>query len=84
MQSPPFAGTYRRCAGRREEILRHLAVRDYLRAHPAEAAAYGALKIRLAGQYPQDIEGYCDGKDAFVKRLERQALAWYAQTGRNP
>lgn len=70
--------------GSREEIRRHLAVRDYLRAHPAEAAAYGALKTRLAGQYPQDIEGYCDGKDAFVKRLERQALAWYAQTGRNP
>lgn len=29
-------------------IARHLAVRDYLRAHPARAAAYGALKLELA------------------------------------
>ena len=31
----------------------------------------------LAGQYPEDIEGYCDGKDAFVRALERRALDWY-------
>ena len=55
-------------------ITRHLAVRDYLRAHPDEAAAYAALKIRLAAEYPYDIEGYCDGKDAFVRALEKRAL----------
>ncbi len=64
-------------AGDRKNILRHLAVRDYLRACPAERAAYGALKRWLAGQYPEDIEGYCDGKDAFVRALERRALDWY-------
>lgn len=58
------------------DIRRHLAVRDYLRAHPDAASAYGALKTELAARYPQDIEGYCDGKDAFVKKLERDALAW--------
>ena len=31
----------------------------------------------LAGQYPEDIEGYCDGKDSFVRALERRALDWY-------
>lgn len=64
-------------AGDRKNILRHLAVRDYLRACPAEREAYGALKRWLAGQYPEDIEGYCDGKDAFVRALERRALDWY-------
>ena len=62
--------------GDKNNILRHLAVRDYLRAHPKEAADYGALKIRLAGKFPRDIEGYCDGKDEFVKALERRALKW--------
>ena len=64
-------------AGDRKNILRHLAVRDYLRACPAEREAYGALKRWLAGQYPEDIEGYCDGKDSFVRALERRALDWY-------
>ncbi len=62
--------------GDRNNILRHLAVRDYLRAHPKEASAYGALKVELAGEFPRDIEAYCDGKDAFVKALERRALIW--------
>lgn len=61
------------------EIRRHLAVRDFLRTHPADAAAYGALKSRLARQFEWDIEAYCDGKDAFVKDLECRALAWADQ-----
>ena len=51
---------------------------DYLRAHPARAAAYGALKLELAARFPYDIDGYCDGKDAFVGALERDALEWRA------
>ena len=58
------------------DIRRHLAVRDYLRTHPKEAQAYGSLKQTLAQQFPWDIERYCDGKDAFVKRLEQDALRW--------
>ncbi len=60
-----------------QNILRHLAFRDYLRAHPLAAEAYGQLKERLACMFPNDIEAYCDGKDAFVKDLEQKALAWY-------
>ena len=63
------------------DIDRHLAVRDYLRTHAEEAAAYGTLKTALAQRYPYDIEGYCDGKEAFVRALEAKALLW-AQTGR--
>jgi GrpB-like predicted nucleotidyltransferase (UPF0157 family) len=59
------------------DIDRHLAVRDYLRAHPQDAYEYGQLKSKLAALYPFDIKAYCDGKDTFVKELERKALKWY-------
>jgi len=59
------------------EILRHLAFRDYLRAHPEDAIAYGELKARLAALYPSDIESYMDGKDTFIKETEKKALEWY-------
>ena len=60
-----------------EHIERHLAVPAYLRAHPDVAAEYGRLKAELARQFPEDIYGYMDGKDAFVKEVERAALLWY-------
>ena len=60
-------------------ITRHLAFRDYLRAHPAAREEYAALKRALAERYPYDIESYCDGKDAFVKRCEREAVAWCSE-----
>lgn len=63
--------------GNRRDIIRHLAVRDYLRAHSDEQAAYGALKRELAERYPYDIAAYCDGKEAFVQTLEQRALDWY-------
>ena len=57
---------------------RHVAVRDYLRAHPAEQAAYAAAKRRAAGEAGGDRARYSAGKDGFVKALERRALAWAA------
>lgn len=61
------------------EITRHLAFRDYIIAHPDQALKYSDLKRELAKQYPDDIEGYMDGKDGFVKEMEQQALAWRTQ-----
>jgi GrpB-like predicted nucleotidyltransferase (UPF0157 family) len=61
------------------EIIRHLAFRDYMIAHPDLAQQYSELKRQLAKQYPQDIEGYMDGKDQFVKTMEQQALKWRLQ-----
>jgi GrpB-like predicted nucleotidyltransferase (UPF0157 family) len=58
------------------EVERHLAFRDYMKAHPEEARAYGELKARLAREHPDDIEAYMDGKDAFVKEMDRRAGEW--------
>ena len=58
------------------EFERHLALRDYLRNHPEDAKAYAELKTKLAEEFTYDNDGYCDGKDAFVKALEQKAIAW--------
>jgi len=54
------------------EIGRHLAFRDYLIAHPQEAQVYSELKQQLAKAYPHDIEAYMDGKDAWIKVIDRR------------
>lgn len=51
----------------------HRLLRDHLRSHPAEAAAYGALKRRLAARFPDDIGRYTEGKSAFILRVLRGA-----------
>ncbi len=66
----------------RRDIVRHLAVRDYLIAFKNEALLYAGLKIRLAAEFPTDIDGYCDGKNAFVKELEAKAVAWFDSSKR--
>lgn len=53
----------------------HLLFRDYLRTHPAEAAAYGALKMKLAEQYGEDRDGFTDAKTEFVQSILAQAKA---------
>jgi GrpB-like predicted nucleotidyltransferase (UPF0157 family) len=62
-------------AGGRDEH-RHLAVRDYLRGHPDEAAAYAAVKRAVAERHPQDRLAYIDGKHDHMVALEGRALAW--------
>jgi GrpB-like predicted nucleotidyltransferase (UPF0157 family) len=64
------------CEAGGEQELRHLAVRDYLRTHPEEAAAYAALKREIVARHPQDRLAYMAGKDAFVVALEARALRW--------
>ena len=60
------------------QIQRHLAFRDYMIAHPAEAQEYGRLNQKLALEHPDDIEAYMDGKAQFIKEHEGQAIAWRA------
>ena len=61
----------------------HLLFRDYLRAFPEEARAYEKLKRSLADEFPHDIDGYCDGKDEFIKELNRRAERWAANKAEN-
>jgi GrpB-like predicted nucleotidyltransferase (UPF0157 family) len=53
---------------------RHVAFRDYLRSHPETAAEYAALKIKLAGQFSTDREGYTNAKTEFIQSVERKAM----------
>jgi GrpB-like predicted nucleotidyltransferase (UPF0157 family) len=64
------------CEAGGTQELRHLAVRDYLRAHPREARAYEACKRAAAERHPQDRLAYIAAKAAFVDELEARALAW--------
>ncbi|MBO0438821.1 GrpB family protein [Candidatus Enterococcus ikei] len=58
------------------EIDRHLAFRDFLNNHREDAEAYSRLKSKLAEQFPYDIQAYIDGKDAFIKAIDRKAIVW--------
>ncbi len=57
-------------------LLRHLAFRDYLIAHPDIAQEYSQLKAELIADENTTMESYIDGKDPFIKRTETDALAW--------
>jgi len=63
------------CAVDSRELGRHLAFRDWLRAHPEDAAEYGRLKERLAQQFRHDREAYVDGKSELVERVLALAAA---------
>jgi GrpB-like predicted nucleotidyltransferase (UPF0157 family) len=51
-----------------------LAFRDRLRAHPAVAAEYAALKQHLAERHRHDREAYTDAKGSFIRDVLARAL----------
>lgn len=57
------------------EYDRHIVFRDYLRAHPEEAAAYAAVKRELIGQF-DDVNDYAEAKSAFILPCQERAYAW--------
>jgi len=68
-----------------EQIERHLVFRDYMIAHPEDAQRYSELKRRLAGEYPTNIDGYIDGKDRFIRGMDKKAAQWRTlQIGQQP
>lgn len=65
------------CAPGALSLRNHLAVREHLRAHPADAAEYAELKRRLAEEFPFDRRAYVAGKTGFILAL----LARYGFSG---
>lgn len=64
-------------------VLARLAVRDYLRAHEAEARAYALTKQELAASVHGIAKDYAFGKRSYVDALEARALSWY-KASRSP
>jgi len=62
-------------------IERHLAFRDYMRAHGDEARAYEAEKRRCRDLHPDDSHAYWEAKSAWVRAAEGRALAWWSGRG---
>ncbi|MGB8698792.1 MAG: GrpB family protein [Thermosynechococcaceae cyanobacterium] len=68
--------------GNSAQVERHLTFRNYMRVHAEDAQKYSELKQELAKRYPNDIEGYMDGKDEFIKEMDKKAAEWQiSQTG---
>ncbi len=62
---------------------RHLAVRDYLRAHPDEARAYADVKRDAARLAAGRRLAYSQAKDRYLQALEQAALRW-SESRREP
>ena len=66
------------CVSGSEHERRHLAFRDYLRAHPEVAAEYVAVKRQLAAEHggatPETRELYSLSKTEFVRCVLERAL----------
>jgi GrpB-like predicted nucleotidyltransferase (UPF0157 family) len=60
------------------QIERHLAFRDYMISHPEDGQQYSELKRELANKYHDNIQGYMDGKDGFIKAMDLKAAKWRA------
>jgi GrpB-like predicted nucleotidyltransferase (UPF0157 family) len=57
------------------EIERHLAFRDYLRAHGEEARAYEAQKLAAAALHSGEMVAYTHAKGPWIKDCLERALA---------
>lgn len=61
-----------------------LLFRDYLRAHPTSAAAYGQVKQALAGKHPDDWDFYYEVKDPACDLIWDAARTWAKHTHWKP
>jgi GrpB-like predicted nucleotidyltransferase (UPF0157 family) len=60
-----------------ENWVRHIAFREYLKAHDTVKLQYENLKKELSHRDWKNGMEYNDGKDAFIKTEEKKAIAWY-------
>ena len=57
--------------------LRHLAFRDYLRAHSMVSIEYEQEKLRAAVLHPGNSLAYNNEKSSWIKINEQRALKWW-------
>jgi GrpB-like predicted nucleotidyltransferase (UPF0157 family) len=69
------------CAVGSGEEIRHLVLRDFLRSHSEEAGRYAEFKRALARRSHHDRLAYIEGKEPFMRDLERRAVAWSKARG---
>ncbi len=66
-----------------KEWIDYINFRDYMNAHPEDARAYEALKLRLATE--NQIDGgrkkYLEGKKTFILEMLQKAAAWRIEQG---
>lgn len=56
---------------------RHIAFREYLKAHPKVKQEYENIKLGLSKKDWEHGMAYNDGKNDFIKREEAKAIEWY-------
>ena len=59
--------------------IRHIAFRDYLRAHPEVRFAYEALKLRIGEIDFDDPLDYNIYKEDFISEHQEKAIVWFHQ-----
>lgn len=62
------------CPPRSAEFRRHLAFRNYLRTHPADAKIYGDLQWTLAERLRDECPAYLNAKSELVEALAGQTI----------
>lgn len=65
----PFRHNFYVCMPDSIHLANHIKLRNFLRKHPDEARRYGELKIRLAQEFPNDIDSYCAGKSDLLSEF---------------
>lgn len=54
------------CMEGSQNLINHLILRDYLRENSDAVEEYSNLKLDLAKKFPDDIDGYVEGKTEFI------------------
>ena len=60
------------CPENSAELKRHIAFRDYLRAHPEAVKEYSRIKEEGAALFPNDIEKYIEHKAPFIQKIYQE------------
>ena len=60
------------CPSDSKELQRHLAFRNYLRQHPERVSAYGAVKLKAAQLFPNDIDRYMEYKSSIIAEMYKE------------